>query len=120
MNSLINKYGDNIKIFLFELEQESEIVNAEIFLINRLQPIWNRQKTQRGDNMPMPFIDWDNNGKIDPTDIAISIMMDDENENKNDNNVPPPEPKHKNERGCLTSIITMVGFVSIAIISLIK
>ena len=29
----------------------------------------------------MPFIDWNNNGKIDPTDIGIGIALDSESEN---------------------------------------
>lgn len=44
MNSLMNKYGDNIAIYLCPLTNIDEIIDAEAVLIDRLQPPWNRKK----------------------------------------------------------------------------
>lgn len=43
MNALMNKYGDNISIFLCPLVSDDEIVIAEKKLIRLLKPIWNRK-----------------------------------------------------------------------------
>jgi len=34
--------------------------------------------------MEVPFIDWDGNGRIDPSDIAISLAASEEYENEED------------------------------------
>lgn len=44
MNSLMNKYGDDISIYLCPLTNINEIIAAEEMLIKRLQPSWNRKK----------------------------------------------------------------------------
>lgn len=44
MNSLMNKYGDNISIYLCPLTNINEIIAAEEMLIKQLQPSWNRKK----------------------------------------------------------------------------
>lgn len=53
----------------------------------------------------MPFIDWNNDGKIDSVVIGISMAMgsddsDDENETM------PPISNRKFTNGCLTTILT--------------
>ena len=44
MNSLMNTYGDDIKIFVCALTDENEIKRAEKHLINLLDPVWNRSR----------------------------------------------------------------------------
>jgi hypothetical protein len=44
MNSLMNKYGDKISIYLCPLINVNEIIAAEEVLIKQLQPSWNRKK----------------------------------------------------------------------------
>lgn len=55
----------------------------------------------------MRFIDWDGNGKIDPTDIGISVAMESNEDDVND--IPPPIPKNITKHGCLTSVLSFVG-----------
>lgn len=63
----------------------------------------------------MPFIDWDNNGQIDATDVAISIALDNENEN----NVKIPETKVEPKHGCLTSVAILIICFAILIIAIL-
>ena len=44
MNSLMNTYGDDIKLFVCTLTDEDEIKSAEKQLINLLDPVWNRSR----------------------------------------------------------------------------
>lgn len=44
INSLMNTYGDNIKIYICPLTNNEEIVSAEDILIKQVQPVWNRHK----------------------------------------------------------------------------
>jgi hypothetical protein len=44
MNSLMNTYGENIKIYICPLMNVEEIENAEDILIKQVQPAWNRKK----------------------------------------------------------------------------
>jgi hypothetical protein len=64
----------------------------------------------------MPFIDWNGNGKIDPTDIAISVALD--NEHEDDGDTPPPEVKRKSGVGCVTSVMAFLGVVAFVIMRL--
>jgi hypothetical protein len=43
MNSLINRFGDDIKIYLCALSDVNEIEESERILRQRLRPVWNRQ-----------------------------------------------------------------------------
>ncbi|MFA5675605.1 MAG: hypothetical protein WDA65_03700 [Christensenellales bacterium] len=64
----------------------------------------------------MPFIDWNNNGKIDPTDIGISIGLDSEYSE----DAPQPESKRKLHNGCfLTALIFVLGIVILALVIVI-
>ena len=66
----------------------------------------------------MPFIDWNNNGKIDPTDIGIGIALDSKNDMHDDNEGPlQPERKRKPNHGCLTTVLTFVcGIVFLVLV----
>lgn len=64
----------------------------------------------------MSFIDWNNNGKIDPEDIAISMILDAENDGyDNDEDVEQPIVNRKSKHGCLTTMLifvcSVVGFI---------
>lgn len=66
----------------------------------------------------MPFIDWNRNGKIDPTDIAISLATDSEDdEDSEEFNL---EDKHKPRTGCLSSVVSIVGIIVFAAFMLIN
>lgn len=71
----------------------------------------------------MPFIDWNNNGKIDPTDIGIGIALDSESENStHDDNEDPLQPKRKRKpnHGCLTTVLIFVcGIVFLVLVVVI-
>lgn len=44
MNSLMNRHGENTKIYLCPISDIDEIIHAEETLIREMQPIWNRKK----------------------------------------------------------------------------
>ena len=62
----------------------------------------------------MPFIDWNNNGKIDPVDIGISIATEDEH-NCDDVGTPISDSHQKPTTGCLTTVLTL-SFVFVIVI----
>lgn len=61
----------------------------------------------------MPFIDWNNDGKIDPVDIGISMAMESD-DSDGGNETLPPESNRKPAIGCLTTILTFSGVLVIA------
>lgn len=55
------------------------------------------------------MIDWNGNGKIDPVDIGITMsFLEDETQKSS---------THKGS-GCLTTLITLVGIVSLCVLML--
>jgi hypothetical protein len=68
---------------------------------------------------PADIFTWNRNGKIDPTDIAISLATDgeDEEEDGEEFNL---EDKHKPRTGCLTSAVSIVGIIVFAAFMLIN
>lgn len=65
----------------------------------------------------MPFIDWNGNGKIDPTDIAISLATDSDTDK--DGEEFDLEDKPKLRTGCLTTVVSIVGIVILAALMVI-
>lgn len=65
----------------------------------------------------MPFIDWNNDGKIDPVDIGISIAVESKTSDDGDDTM-PPEVNRKPAAGCLTTIMTCSGIIAIAAVCL--
>lgn len=61
----------------------------------------------------MPFIDWNNNGEIDPVDIGISMAMESDDTDDAEETLPSESP-HKPAAGCLTTIMTFIGVLVIA------
>jgi len=56
----------------------------------------------------MPFIDWNNDGKIDPVDIGISMAMEPDDSDGGVETLPPISNR-KPTTGCLT-IKTLIEF----------
>jgi len=57
----------------------------------------------------MRFIDWNNNGEIDPEDIAIDVALDDDNKKIPPSQEPTREPyKVGTGCGCLTGTLTFL------------
>ncbi len=64
----------------------------------------------------MPLIDWNNDGKIDPVDIGISIAAEDDDGDGVE--TPPSETPKKPAVGCLTTIMTFSGILAVVAVCL--
>lgn len=54
------------------------------------------------------MIDWNNNGKIDPADMALTMMLLDDNEKGQHSNKPP-----SSNSGCLS--VVLIGIMVVAL-----
>lgn len=60
----------------------------------------------------MPFIDWNNNGKIDPVDIGISVGTEIGNDDDGIETLPSESPQ-KSATGCLATVMTFFSILAI-------